>query len=373
MTLSDFIEADLDGLIDDWIAYARLVAPDDVNLDSLELRNSARELLIAIAADMRGNQSNSEQRDKSQGNRPDPDSAFNLIGRGHADDRQAQGFQINALVAEYRALRASVLRRWQQKCQLDTAAFQEMIRFNEAIDQMVAESVPEFSSITDRIRDLFTGVLAHDLRSPVGAILNSARVIMADQNLSPTSLRAGANLQRSRERVKVLIDDLFVFTRTRLGNALPVQPDRCDLERICHSAVDEVCATHLDAHIRVKARGELIGLCDGERMHQLIVNLVANGVVHGTGPIVVEAVGDEERITIAVSNGGQRIPARAIPTLFDPLTRAVPSLGPRRGAPGMGLGLYICRCIAHAHNGTIEVESNEKQTVFTVKIPRVTP
>ncbi len=67
---------------------------------------------------------------------------------------------------------------------MDAAAFREMIRFNEAVDQMVAESVREFSSITERIRDLFTGVLAHDLRSPVGAILNSTRVIMADANLS---------------------------------------------------------------------------------------------------------------------------------------------------------------------------------------------
>lgn len=75
-----------------------------------------------------------------------------------------------------------------------------MIRFNEAIDQMVAESVREYSSTTERVRDLFTGVLAHDLRSPVGAILNSARVIMTDPNLSATTLRATANLQRGAER-----------------------------------------------------------------------------------------------------------------------------------------------------------------------------
>ncbi|ALL70697.1 sensor histidine kinase (plasmid) [Paraburkholderia caribensis MBA4] len=236
MTLSDFIESDLDGLIDDWTSYARAVSPKEVHLDDVQLRNSARELLIGIAADMREKQSGAQQHAKSHGERPDPDSAFDRIGRGHADDRQSHGFQVNALVAEYRALRASVLRKWQQKCQLDAAAFQEMIRFNEAVDQMVAESVQEFSAITERIRDLFTGVLAHDLRSPVGAILNSARVIMADENPSSTSLRASANLQRSAERVKILIDDLFVFSRTRLGNTLPVQPDRRDLSA-CISAV----------------------------------------------------------------------------------------------------------------------------------------
>lgn len=171
--------------------------------------------------------------------------------------------------------------------------------------------------------------------------------------------------------MKILIDDLFVFTRTRLGNALPVQPDRCDLDRTCHGAVDEVCATHPDAHIRVKAKSNLRGVCDGERMHQLVVNLVSNGVQHGSGRVGVEATGDAERITIAVSSEGQPIPVRALPTLFDPLARAVPLLESRRASPGMGLGLYICGCIAHAHNGTIEVESDEKHTVFTVTIPRV--
>ncbi|ALP62410.1 sensor histidine kinase [Paraburkholderia caribensis] len=371
MTLSDFIESDLDGLIDDWIEYARTISAEDVRLDDAQLRNSARELLTGIAADMRESQTTEQQRQKSHGQRLDRDSAFNRIARGHADDRQSHGFDINGVVAEYRALRASVLRRWQEACQLDATAVQEMIRFNEAVDQMIAESVREFSSITERIRDLFTGVLAHDLRSPVGAILNSTRAILADQNLSPTSLRAGTNLQRSAIRVKLLVDDLFVFTSTRLGNALPVQFDDCDVERICHDAADEVCTTHPDAHIRVKARGRLTATCDAERMLQLIVNLVANGVQHGSGRVGVEAVGDNEWITIAVSNGGQPIPARALPTLFDPLTRAQPSPESRKASPGMGLGLYICRCIAHAHNGTIEVESSESGTVFTVKIPRV--
>ncbi|WP_411828748.1 sensor histidine kinase [Paraburkholderia caribensis] len=63
---------------------------------------------------------------------------------------------------------------------------------------------------------------------------------------------------------------------------------------------------------------------------------------------------------------------RALPTLFDPLTRAAPSQHHKPITPGMGLGLYICRCIAHAHHGTIAVESDERGTVFTVDLPRGT-
>lgn len=148
------------------------------------------------------------------------DVQFDAISVAHADDRLAHGFAINDLIAEYRALRASVLRRWEKlDMQIDGEAFQEMIRFNEAVDQAVAESVRRYSLRTERIRDLFAGVLAHDLRSPLGAILNSTEVLLRDEHLSPLSLRATANAQHAAIRMKAMIDDLLVFTRTRLSNA----------------------------------------------------------------------------------------------------------------------------------------------------------
>ncbi|MBY4898570.1 sensor histidine kinase [Cupriavidus sp. AU9028] len=370
MTLSDFIEAELDGLVEDWTEYARALGPKDIHLDDAQLRNSARELLLGIAANMRGVQTDAEQIAKSHGEKSGADSDFNHIGREHADDRQAHGFEINALVAEYRALRASVLRRWQGTGQLDAKALQEMIRFNEAVDQMVAVSVRQFAQTTERIRDLFAGVLAHDMRSPLAAILNSAQVVLCDEHLSARSARAGANLQRSAERLKWLIDDLFVFARTRLGDVLPLEPSEHDLAAICHGAGEEVRASNADAQIEMEATGELRVVCDAARMNQLIVNLLTNAVQYGHGCIRVKAAGEADQIVLAVSNAGPPIPADALPTLFDPLTRANPSPAPGRASSGVGLGLYICRCIAHAHHGTIAVRSDPNETVFTVQIPR---
>jgi signal transduction histidine kinase len=102
----------------------------------------------------------------------------------------------------------------------------------------------------------------------------------------------------------------------------------------------------------------------------MVVNLLINAVQHGAGSIRVEARGDGEQVTVAVSNEGNGIPRHALPTLFDPLTRVIPSPLPRGTAAGMGLGLYICRWIAHARDGTIAVESAEAITMFTVCIPR---
>lgn len=175
-----------------------------------------------------------------------------------------------------------------------------MIRFNEAVDQMVAASVCQFAQRTERIRDLFAGVLAHDLRSPVSAIMNSARVILQDKNLSPISLRAGASLQRSAERVKVLIDDLFVFTRTRLGDRLPVDFTKQDFGRICRDAAEEVRAASPDAQIDVHVATGLIGMWDGARVSQLLVNLLNNAIQHGTGTVRLEVVSDDEQVLLTV-------------------------------------------------------------------------
>ncbi|WP_235516680.1 histidine kinase dimerization/phospho-acceptor domain-containing protein [Caballeronia cordobensis] len=267
MTLSDFIEADLEGLIDDWTEYARALCPKNRQHGKAQLRDSARELLIGIAADMREAQTGAQQKAKSHGEQPDLDSGFNEIGRGHATERHRQGFGIDALVAEFRALRASVLRRWQRTNRLDSTAFQEMIRFNEAVDQMVAASVRQYSLQAEHIRDLFTGVLAHDMRSPVGAILNSAHVVLRDENFSSTSVRAGVNLQHSAERLKRLIDDLFIFTRTRLGDAMPVEPTRQDFGRILLGSLDEVRAARPDAQIVAQSAGDLTGVWDAARIN----------------------------------------------------------------------------------------------------------
>ncbi|MEM5406262.1 sensor histidine kinase [Paraburkholderia unamae] len=369
MSLADFIETDLQGLIDDWVQYARAISREGAQLSETQLRNSAAEILAGIAADMRSTQSAAQQEAKSRRSEGGSESGFDQVAYLHAEERLAHGFGINDVVAEFRALRATVLRRWQLNSPGGAEAFQEMIRFNEAIDQMLSESVRRYAQQTRRIGDLFAGVLAHDLRSPLGAILNSAQLLLYDNELSPTSLRAAANVQRSSMRMKEMIDDLLVFTRGRLGGMLPVSFSPQDMGRICSDAVDEVRASFPNAVIRPRFAGDLRGTWDGTRIGQLVVNLLVNGVRYGSGDVAVEAAGHDGHVTVVVSNEGNPIPESALPTLFDPMTRA--SLHNREGAAaGMGLGLYICRNIATAHNGTIGVESTEHGTSFTVCIPR---
>jgi len=369
MSLANFIEADLSGLIDDWTGYALALSQEGSQLSETQLRDSAAEILSAIAADMRDTQSPARQQSKSRGEQQERETSFDRVAQQHAEARLSHGFGINDVVAEFRALRATVLRRWQKTSPDGAIAFQEMIRFNEAIDQVLAESVRHYAYRTARIRDLFAGVLAHDLRSPLGAILNSSEVLLHDESLSSASVRAVAFVQRGAMRMKQMIDDLLIFTRTRLGDAMPISFTSQDMGRICADAADEVRASYPNAHIDLRLGGTLQGRWDASRLGQLMVNLLTNAVRYGSGPIVVEAKGQDEQVTVIVSNAGDPIPEAALPTLFDPLTRAI-SPNHSGTAAGVGLGLYICRCIALAHQGRISVESTERGTRFIVHMPR---
>jgi signal transduction histidine kinase len=337
MDLADFIDANILALVDDWAEYALAISHEETQLSERQLRNSAVDILTAIAADMREPQNAAQQETKSRGEKLAPYSKFNHVAHLHAEDRLSHAFGINDVVAEFRALRATVLRRWQTVLPGGAIAFQDMIRFNEAIDQVLAESVRHYVQRTERIRDLFFGVLAHDLRSPLGAILNSSDILLHDEGLSSDSIRALAFVQRGAGRMKQMIDDLLIFTRTRLGDALPVSVTPQNMGRLCSDAVDEVRASYPDALIDLRLDGNLQGRWDGGRIGQLIVNLITNAVRYGSGQIVVEARAQDGRVTVIVANEGNPIPERALPTLFDPLTRAT---SPDRSgmAAGMGLG-----------------------------------
>jgi len=95
-------------------------------------------------------------------------------GRLHADDRIQHGFTFRSVIAEFRALRATVLRLYANSGATDLA---EATRFNEAIDESLTASMDRFAAQTDKFRDQFIGVLSHDLRTPLGAITAGAALL----------------------------------------------------------------------------------------------------------------------------------------------------------------------------------------------------
>jgi signal transduction histidine kinase len=289
----------------------------------------------------------------------------------HAILRARSGFDIIQLVAEYRALRASVLQLWMDGCAPEAPHLDDIIRFNEAIDQAIAESVRSFSAEVERERNLFLGMLGHDMRSPLQTIQATAS-LLARMNAGDGISAAANRLIRTGARMQALLDDLSDFNRTELGLGIRITPTEVDLVAVFADETDQLRAAHSDCQIVLEAPVSLPGVWDGPRLQQVLANLVVNAIRYCAHdmPVRVLMSGNETQIRFEVRNAGPAIEPDLLPRIFDPLQRG-PEAGVRKGF-NLGLGLYIAREVVSAHGGTIEARSDEQETVFTVSLPRYT-
>jgi signal transduction histidine kinase len=376
MTLPDFIEDNLDILVADWTDQLLRLGLRAKLASGLAPHEPVRQLLKALAQDMRQEQSSEHQLAKGRGERPLNAPDVTREAREHADDRLSRGFSINDVVAEYRALRASVARHWMPVCpDGNRLRLANLVRLDEAIDQALSEAVARYSSELERTRDLFVGILAHDLRTPLGAIMMSAQYLMRLEDLPARALQTTATVQRSGERMQRIISDLLDVTRARLGGTFPVSVRSTNLGNVCRQVIAEVQALHPDENVRWISDGDLSGTWDSERLSQLLTNLLENAIDHGTtgSTIIVTTNGLADTVKLSVFNEGTPIEPAAWQEIFDPLAGRSPGAEPRRAGAGLGLGLFIARQIALAHGGTLEVNSDAAGTSFIALLPRVAP
>ena len=291
--------------------------------------------------------------------------------QAHALLRVRVGFNIDQLAAEYRALRASVLRLWMDDCAPGVPDVDDIIRFNEAIDQALAESVMFFSTQAERNRNLLLGMLGHDMRNPLQAIQATASYLAALNAGEPVS-RAASRLIGSGARMQTLLDDLTDFNRTNLGMGIKVTRARVNLAEALADKLDELRAIHPGRQIELQVNGDSQGLWDGKRLQRVVGNLVTNAIKYGAqdSPVRVTVTGDVTHVHIQVSNRGPAIEGTMLASIFNPLTRGTSDQGPYEQSGSLGLGLYIASEIAKAHEGAIEVRSDANETLFSVSLPR---
>ncbi len=157
MKLSDFIRLSIDPILDEWADFASHV-PQAQHFEMDQLRDHARGILEAIADDIEKTQTPTQQHEKSRGR--GPRQGDDTQAEQHGSVRLAEGFSVNDAMAEFRALRASVLRLWSHSEDLEPDALYEMTRFNEAIDQALAESLSRYSVLRDCQTRLFDALLS---------------------------------------------------------------------------------------------------------------------------------------------------------------------------------------------------------------------
>jgi signal transduction histidine kinase len=372
MRLADFIDDNVEPILSAAEAFAATMLPASSHLDAEALRDHMPMILVAVSKDLRSAQTSQEQLAKSLGQQVRTHGAPETAAQTHALLRAKAGFDIDQLVAEYRALRASVLRLWFDTGAANGADAQnDLVRFNEAIDQAVAESVAYFTAETDRWRHVFLGVLGHDLRGPLNAILLTAEVLAKMTTEAPLE-RHTLRLIQSGKRMKTLLDDLLDFSRASLGLGLSLHRSEVDLAGVCAEEIELLRTTLPDVQINFRPQGHTVGSFDGSRIREALGNLVNNAARYGTLKAVIDValVGDENRVRLSVANTGEPIAEKDVQALFEPLRRGRPS-DEMPEATNLGLGLFIVKEIAKAHGGEIKVVSTADATVFTLLLPHL--
>lgn len=371
MRLHEFLTDQADQILQEWDRFAATVDHAGKELDKKAIRDHAAEILHAIALDLAQPQTVAEQDAKGKG------EAVKSVGPSaaetHADYRMLAGFAIDAMITEYRALRASVQKIWNASGSGGTTQDQDdLMRFNEAIDQAIAESVARYTRQTRKATELFIGILGHDIRNPLGTILMGVEVLIRTGQLSA---KAAAPITNSAVRINGIIEQVVDFTRAQADGVMPIVRSPGNLADHIFKIVQETQVRHPTRTLQLRSTGNFDGSWDEGRIGQLLSNLLGNAFLYGAreGAVTVELSSTQRDVMFSVHNTGVSIPAEELKRIFEPMARG--SLndvgGERREPTGLGLGLYICREIVLSHNGTLHVESNDADgTKFIVRMPR---
>jgi signal transduction histidine kinase len=374
MRLADFILTNRAAILAEWDEFAKSCSPASSSMGLAALSDHANEMLTVIAQDLKTPQGGLEQSEKSKGNAPAPDSNKRTAAEKHGTGRAESGFTIDEMVAEYRALRASVVRLWtKEQGEITPTDLDDLTRFNEAIDQSLTESVTRFTQDLDKSKEMFLAMLGHDLRTPIGAVMTSAKFMLETKELAEPHLTLTSRIVSSTARMNQMVGALLDFTRSRLGGGIPIDPASLNMGKVVHDVVNEIKAAHPDRKIEVDARGALTGQWDCARISQVLTNLVGNALEHGSDRTIVTIAvqGDEKEVSVSIHNRGAAIPEDQMDGLFNAMKRQ--GMADKADGPSanLGLGLYIADQIVRAHKGRIDVESTEEAgTTFTVHLPR---
>ena len=374
VTLPDFIRRHKELILDHWLAEVRRLSSAQ-NQPAEIIRDHIPEFLDRLADALDRNGAGA--------------ASLRGLPNLHAALRVREGYDLRQLVAEYRVIRAVILGLYRERGDISEESrpnLQPIATMNAVLDVAIADAVDQYSIDEGRAREMFIGMLGHDLRDPLNTIAFHAHVLRErGAGLDPQTLKIAARIGASAKRMDAMIRDLLDFARGRLGGAFPVVPAAVDVRTLIADTVSEINEASLERSITCltgPTDGNFDAEWDPDRIAQALTNLLSNAVAHGNDPIVVELRDEEDSIAIEVRNAGE-IPSAALPTMFAPFSP--PSTDRRRGGARLGaedgerrrghlgLGLYIVREIAVAHGGHVSAESRDGETIFRLTLPRIVP
>lgn len=371
MKLSDFIQDQRGRILKDWDAFAESRIPATDRMSRVAVRDHAGQILDYILQQMRQRRAVEKQDEQASGEIK-KESENENAAEIHGALRLAAGFDLVEMSAEFRAMRSNILTLWLSE-HPGTVDNEGVVAFNQAIDTVMNDSLTSYTDKMSESQDLFLGIIGHDLRSPLGAILNCAQLLGRDGTASDRQKLFLNQIQLSANAALSMVGDLLDLTRLRLGSGIPIRQEQCDLAPVLETVVAEQRAAHPGYAMELEYSTAGHGLWDCGRLSQVFANIIGNAVKHGTPgmPIHIRLEEFEKEVVISVNNQGKPIPPELLPNLFDRMVTS--KLGAETSVTGasLGLGLYITKEIVNGHAGQITVESTaEAGTTFAVHLPR---
>ncbi len=367
--LAKFIRDNTEQILSDWETFARNL-PAGGSMNIAALRDHAAGMLQGVVRDLETPKPQEEQAKEARGKADTGDEA-STAAQEHGAARAERGFTVGEMVAEFRALRATVIRLWtEQQGEIANADLDDAAKFHEAIDQAIAESITRYTRDLNRSKDRFLAILGHDLRTPLSAISMSASLMLETGEVREPTAGSISTIVRSTARMNQMIGDLLDFARTQFGQGIPIVREKMDARKVVDDVVAEVAASHPKVRVHVDASGQLHGNWDSTRLAQALANLITNAVQHGSSerPINVAARGLPNEVVLSVQNQGPVIPVEKLNQIFAATGQDHTE---RASSDHLGLGLYIAGEIVKAHGGTIDaISSADKGTIFTVHLPK---
>jgi signal transduction histidine kinase len=231
MELAAFIRSNENVIVAEWEGFAHANVPSAAHMDRSALRDHIKGLLRFIADDLETSETERERTEKAKGLGPKEGGAHDSAAETHAALRFAGGFDTIEMISEFRALRASVIKLWRSEWAKTDAAdiLPDLLRFNEAIDQVMTESLGRFTQKLTRSGSQFVGTLVHDFRSPIAAVQSSAQALLATPNLDDDQVNLVSQIETNANLANRLVSDLIDAARTLFLEDLQVAPDPVDV------------------------------------------------------------------------------------------------------------------------------------------------
>ncbi|AUT00838.1 histidine kinase [Nostoc sp. CENA543] len=229
------------------------------------------------------------------------------------------------------------------------------------------------AEVANRIKDEFLATLSHELRTPLNAVLGWVQLLRSRQFDQTTTERALETIERNTRVLTQIIQDILDVSQIIRGQLrLKIQP--LDLTNILKDAVETIQPAANAKEISLQYESEPnVGLVmgDGNRMQQIIWNLLANAVKFTPkgGKVTVKLRRVDSSVEIQVSDTGSGIAPEFLPHVFERFRQADSSTTRSHG--GLGLGLAIVRHLVELHGGKVYATSPglEQGATFVVNLP----